>query len=329
MTDIGAARGRTGGKLPALRGRRVPRWVAVLALVAGTAAPGALPASAAGQDKTLIITVDGRVRTARVHLPPQKSGILGLPVVLAFHGRLGDGAGMQRLTHLDTVADENGFLVAYPDGYRRSWNDGRADSPANAAGVDDVAFVRALLERLERDYAVDGDRVFATGMSNGGFFTQRLGCELAGTFAAVAPVASVLPKKLAARCGPSRPMPVLMIAGTEDPLVPYGGGTVEGSAGGAAVLSAKASAKRWRVLAGCGAPTSKTLPDKAKDGTSVSLLVAKKCDRGSGVQLYTVTGGGHTWPGGTQYLPAATIGRTSRDFDASATIWAFFRAHAR
>lgn len=309
--------------------RRAVGCLAAMTVLAATAATTPTAASAAGRDQRIRLTVDGMTRTALVHVPPQKAGILGLPVVLAFHGRLGDGAAMQRLGHLDAVADDNGFLAVYPDGYQRSWNDGRADTPANRAKIDDGAFVRTLLKRLARDYAVNPDRVYATGMSNGGFLTQRLGCELAGTFAAIAPVASVLPRKLAARCDPARPMPVLMIAGTDDPLVPYGGGTVDGSAGGSAVLSAKASAKRWRALAGCGKPTTKALPNKATDGTTVRLLVAKKCDRGSAVKLYTVDGGGHTWPGGRQYLPAATIGRTSRDFDASATIWAFFVTHAR
>lgn len=308
-------------------------WRRTLAATAALACLGALapaPAAAAtGRDVRLRIRVDGMTRTALVHVPPQRPGILGRPVVLAFHGRLGDGAAMQRLTHLDTVADNNGFLAVYPDGYQRSWNDGRADTPANAHGIDDVAFVRALLKRLGRDYAVDRERVFATGMSNGAFFTQRLGCELAGTVAAIAPVASVLPRKLAARCEPARPIPVLMIAGTADPLVPYTGGTVKGRAGGSTVLSAKASAKRWRALDRCGPPTTGALPDAARDGTTVSVLAAARCRGGSAVQLYTVNGGGHTWPGGRQYLPAATIGRTCRDFDASATIWAFFAEHAR
>lgn len=304
-----------------MTGRRRGSTLLVAVALTGSLMTGQGPAAAAGRDTALSITVDGRVRTALVHVPPQKPGIRGLPLVLAFHGRLGDGAGMRALTGMDAVADENGFLVVYPDGVERSWNDGRTTTPANAAGVDDVAFVRALLAAVQQDFGVDDDRIFATGMSNGGFLTQRLGCELAGTFAAIAPVASTLPRAQARRCDPDRALPVLMIAGTQDTLVPYDGN--------ADWLSARASAKRWRQWADCPKPQEKAVPDRRNDRTSTSVLVAKKCRGGAAVKLFTVEGGGHTWPGGLQYVPRAAVGRTARDFQASRVIWDFFAAHDR
>ncbi|GAA0638901.1 PHB depolymerase family esterase [Sporichthya brevicatena] len=273
----------------------------------------------AARDEKLTLTVDGRARTATVHVPSKAPGSAGYPVVLAFHGRLGDGAGQERLTHLSDVADEKGFLVVYPDGYRRSWNDGRPDTPANRAGVNDVKFVQHLLDRIESRYRVDTRRIYATGMSNGGFLTQRLGCRLADRIAAIAPVAATLPTKLGSSCRPAKRMPMLMVMGTADPLVPYRGGN--------GLLSAPASAARWRALAGCTGTRSTKLPDRRNDGTRVAVVRGTGCR--AAVKLYTVTGGGHTWPGGRQYLPAATVGRTSKDFDASRTIWSFFAGKRR
>jgi polyhydroxybutyrate depolymerase len=293
----------------------------VLAALACVAAlTGAVPAAAA-PDQKITLTVDGRARTATVHLPVPMPDLRKLPLVLAFHGRLGDGAAQEELSHFNQVADQNGFIAVYPDGYQRSWNDGRRDTPSNRDGVRDVAFVRALLHRLEKKYPVDQRRVYALGMSNGGFFAQRLACVLAGRFAAIATVAAVLPKTVAKRCTPGRPMSVLMIMGTKDPLVPYGGGGF----GRARLLSAKASARKWRELAGCKRPVVREVPDvRPHDGTSTRILLANHCQGGAVVKLYVVKRGGHTWPGGEQYLPQHAIGLTSRDFNASRTIWSFF-----
>ncbi|MBA3744963.1 MAG: esterase [Sporichthya sp.] len=296
------------------------------ALACLAALPIAVPVHATvTKDSTLTLTVDGRVRTARVHLPNPMPDVRKVPLVLSFHGLLGSGDGQQALSQFNHVSNENGFIAVYPEGYQRSWNDGRRDTPSNRDGVKDVKFVRALLDQLAKQYPVDSGRVFALGMSNGGFFAQRLGCVMGSRFAAIATVASVMPKTSAKRCKPAEPLSVLMIMGTADPLVPYRGGRF----GRATLLSAKSSAKLWRERARCKEPTESALPDTAQDGTTTRVLVANKCKAGAAVKLYTVDGGGHTWPGGLQYLPEATIGRTSRDFDASRTIWTFFAGHAR
>ncbi|HUR74140.1 MAG TPA: PHB depolymerase family esterase [Sporichthya sp.] len=313
--------------MPVMPRRRATAMTAMAAALACTAAlTVAVPAPAmVTKDQTISLIVDGRVRTARVHVPNPMPDPRRVPLVLAFHGLLGNGDAQQSLSHFNEVANEKGFLAVYPDGYQRSWNDGRKDTPSNRDGVRDVRFVRALLSYLEKTYPVDRRRVFALGMSNGGFFAQRLGCVMAKQFAAIATVAAVFPKTSAKRCRPSRPLSVLMIMGTADPLVPYRGGRF----GQAQLLSAKASAALWRERAGCKRRASSWLPDTAADGTRTRLHTATHCKRGAAVKLYAVQGGGHTWPGGAQYLPAATIGRTSRDFDASRTIWAFFGAHGR
>jgi len=298
---------------------------AAAALACLTSLAVALPPPAAAiptppPDTRISVTVDGRVRTARVHIPKPTPDLKKMPLVLAFHGRLGDGDDQEKITHFNSVADANGFIAVYPDGYQRSWNDGRKTTPSNRDGVRDVEFVRRLLKKLTTSYSVDKRQVYAIGMSNGGFFAQRLGCVMAGKFAAIATVASVMPRALAKTCKPSDPLPVLMVMGTDDPLVPYQGGDF----GSGMVLSAKATAKLWRELAHCKKPTSRKLRDRdPKDGTQTRVLTANQCAGDAAVKLYSVHGGGHTWPGGRQYLPKTAIGVTSRDFDASSTIWKF------
>lgn len=296
-----------------------------LACTAGLTAAVPAPATVT-RDQTVTVTVDGRSRTARVHLPNPLPDLKKVPLVLVFHGQLTDADGQQALSQFNHLANEKGFIAVYPAGYQRSWNDGRKDTPSNRDGVRDVRFVRALLDHLEQRYPVDRRQVFALGMSSGGFFTQRLGCVMPGRFAAVASVAAVLPRTTAKRCKPPVPLSVLIMMGTADPLVPYRGG----SFGRAKVLSAKASIKLWRDAATCKRPRLRQLPDYAKqDGTRTRVVTADRCQAGVAVKLFTVQGGGHTWPGGRQYLPERDIGRTSRDFDAGRAIWAFFLTHRR
>src|SRR5919199_4210477 len=128
-------------------------------------------------NQTVQVSLGGLTRTAIVHLPNEDSET-PMPVVLVFHGGGGTAKGMQRISHFDGVADLGHFIAVYPEGYRRSWADGRGKTPADRAGVDDVGFINALLEQLEQQYRIDRRRIFATGLSNGAFFSQRLGCEL-------------------------------------------------------------------------------------------------------------------------------------------------------
>jgi polyhydroxybutyrate depolymerase len=305
----------------------VKRILAALTLLAVALAAGgcaAIRAYAAGATTHRIVS-GGRTRTFLVYAPAGRGG--PMPVVLLLHGSTGDGAGMLGLTGFDRVADADGFIAVYPDGYRRSWADGRGVSPADQAGVDDVAFLGAVLDDVDAHYPADRSRTYVTGISNGAMMAHRLGCDLAGRITAIAPDAGGMSVATSLACHPSRPVPVLDIQGTADPLVPYGGGEVTVPGTGAQrgpLLSAPDTAAAWNRLDGCaGGPVSSRVPDSADDGTTTSIQ--RWC--GGEVELYTVTGGGHTWPGGVQYLPAAIVGRTARDFDASTVIGAFFEAH--
>lgn len=273
------------------------------------------------------LVVGNAERTFGYYAPAARPG--PMPLVIALHGRLGDGAGQDKLGHWSTVAREQGFFVALPDGVSRSWNDARGGTPASEQGVDDVAFVSALIDWFAAHFSLDSHRVYIAGMSNGGFMTATLACKLADRVAGVALVASTMPKALETTCAPSRPVAFAVIAGEADPLVPYGGGRVRRGSGGE-ILSANATAELWAKLDGCAAaPETRAMPDlDANDETTTDVATYAACGGGAEVRLYTVHGGGHTWPGGWAYFPEALIGKTAGDFDATEEIWRFFSAHA-
>ncbi|MGW5519962.1 extracellular catalytic domain type 1 short-chain-length polyhydroxyalkanoate depolymerase [Nocardia africana] len=296
----------------------------LIAAVCGCAPLHAAPA----RDRTVTVESSGLPRQYLIH-EPSAPGPGRRPAVLIFHGGGGTAEYMAASTGFDAVADTAGFVAVYPVGYDKSWNDGRgADTAAGANAVDDLAFVSAVIDRLVADTAVDPNRVYATGLSNGAMFTEYLGCRLSAKIAAIAPVAGPLPAADAAGCAPTHPMPVLEIHGTADPIVPYDGGVVRVTSGRhgpgtSPVLSVDATQQLWRTNDGCGPVTTADLPNTANDGTAVHTATAS-CPGDARVAGYSIDNGGHTWPGGPQYLPAALVGKVSRQFDATTVIWRFF-----
>jgi len=189
--------------------------------------------------------------------------------------------------------------------------------------ADDVTFVNGLLDKLSSSYSVDPTRVYATGLSDGGFMAFKLGCSMADRLAAIAPIGAEMPKTLT--CVPSRLLPVVMINGTSDPVVPYKGGS--GHADGFATLSAPDSAKRWAEVNSCDQkPQRTTLPPRAKGGKKTPVD-SYRCQQGVQVVLYSVKNGGNTWPGGQQYLAEKQVGKTSSDLDANEVIWKFLQSY--
>jgi polyhydroxybutyrate depolymerase len=172
--------------------------------------------------------------------------------------------------------------------------------------------------------------MYATGISNGGFFSYRLACDLSDRIAAIAPVAAAMPQALAASCKPAHAVPIVSFSGTSDPLVPYGGGAIGfrfmGKLGD--VMPARASLSLWKSLDGCDRSDESTqhiLNASANDPLTVDRTVT--CS--GNLVLYTINGGGHTWPGGLQYLSPLIVGPTSRSLDASSVMWKFLSAHTR
>jgi polyhydroxybutyrate depolymerase len=317
-----------GGRLTARFGVRSLLLAAVLAGACATWSEAGVRASTAraapsvsskrvpklplapGTSKTFTVVAGGHRRTYIVHapktVPPDR-----LAVVLAFHGAGDTAAGMEQETGLDATADAHGFLAVYPQGYENTWNEGAGHTPAEQAGIDDVAFTAALIAQLERTFPVDPGAIAATGFSNGALLAEYLGCRLASSLAVIAPVAGPLPASVSARCRPSRPVSVLAFHGTADTGIPYGGGPFPGVGGGTTVLSAPDSAARWARLDRC-ARQKRSSPA----GAGYEITAYGGCARGASVALYTLVGGPHAWP-------------QARGLDANAVLWSFLRAHRR
>lgn len=272
---------------------------------ATTGAPIECPPDALGPGDHIIAVVHGGLpRSALVHVPPGLDPQAAAPLVLNFHGFTMTGAQQAAFSLMNPVADAEGFVVAYPDGVQTSWNAGTCCGGAQAAGINDVGFTRALVAELRTRICLDPARVYATGMSNGGFMAHRLACEASDLVAAIAPVSSV---NGAEPCAPERPVPVLMFNGTTDALVPYLGGGAFGS-----VAETFAD---WGDRDGCdGAPISDA-PVGAASRERYAI-----CDADVEVIQWTLAGMGHCWPGAI----VCPYGVSSLDVDANAEMWAFF-----
>jgi polyhydroxybutyrate depolymerase len=232
--------------------RRLAVGFAVVASCVLTVAPAAAdPPAPPG-----VLTVGSLQRTYVLHVPPGLQRPNGL--VINLHGSGQSGAVQAALTNYNAVADTHGFVVAYPDGIDQSWADGRGASVPDRQGVDDVGFLAALADRLSRDFAIPPGRVFVTGMSAGAFMANRFGCDRADLVTAIAPVAGTLGAGVP--CRPSRPVSVLQIHGTADPVVPFGGGPMVGRGGPSEIVSAPALTEMWRSLSGCPAPFAEQPP---------------------------------------------------------------------
>ncbi len=307
-------------------GRSFLIMVCAMCGIAAVAVPwpmGACAQEKQGDDPRFSIDVNGTTREYILHAPANLAPKTLAPLVLVFHGGGGQARNMPRFTKFDEVADREGFFVAYPESFNKQWNDTRGLSPA-----DDVAFIRILIERLARAYPIDPARVYATGISNGGFFSNRLACDLTDKIAAIASVAATMPTTLSPVCKPSRPISVLYLEGDEDPLVPIEGGRIGGKLrmNRGENISLAAAAKFWREFDGT-TPSAKTeeLPVRAHDGTRVRRETWSGGKQETEVVVYTIAGGGHTWPGGMQYLPKMLVGTVSRQIDGTQVIWDFFR----
>ena len=187
------------------------------------------------------------------------------------------------------------------------------------APADDIAFFNQMLDELPSKFSVDNSRVYAAGLSEGGFMSLRLGCALGDRIAAIAAVGAAMPKTMI--CLPSRSVPLVMINGTADPVVHYGGGTEQSLR--MATLSVEDTAKAWAKINRCAEkPEHGKLPS-AKGGTETKVDTYSGCQQDAQVVSYSLKGAGNTWPGGMQYEAEKEVGKTSEDFNANAILWNF------
>jgi len=301
--------------------RRASLVLALLALA---------PVAAAAQTVVRTLAVGGLTRQYRLHVPPNMAHDGTAALILVFHGRGGDAAGMERLTGFSAMADRSGFAVVYPDGVGHAWNDGRSLPGATAPRprIDDVAFISAVIDSLTGELHLDPRRIFATGFSNGGAFAHYLAANLSTRIAAIASVSGGLAWPFARTFAPAAPVSVFIMQGTADPLLSYRGGLVAGGRLGNEV-GAAATAQRWADADGIRAePATGQLPDTDPgDHCRVSWQRWSGGRKRTEVWLYKLSGAGHTWPGGPQYLSRRIVGRVCRDFNATFAIWDFFVGH--
>jgi polyhydroxybutyrate depolymerase len=282
-----------------------------------------------GDSKGSLVTDDGRTRTYVIHTPANYDPKKTYPLVLLFHGGYGSGARILSKTRFASKADKAGFIVVAPDGVDNHWNDGRGT--ANAT-VDDVGFVRKLIKALEARFAVNPRQIYATGISNGGKFTARLGCELSDTFAAIGTVSGPIAGELLSSCKPA-PISMVGIQGTADPLNPIDGGESGGGyalAKGGMAASAAETMKLWAKVNSCDlTPNVANVPPRVNDGTKVVKYSYAGCSAGTNVDYYIVQGMGHGWPPAQGALAMRISGSTSHNISATDVMWDFFNEHSR
>lgn len=282
---------------------------------AQTATPAATPA-ATGTSTEHHLTWDGTDRLYRLYVPEHVAN--PAPLVVMMHGGFGSAQHAERAYGWDALADEQGFVVAYPDGDGKAWNAGSCCGRPAATGVDDVGFIEAMVADIEAAMPIDAGRIYAAGMSNGAMMAYRLACE-STLFAAVAPVSGTM----MVDCATPSPVSVLHIHGLADEMVPFAGGRGEGFAhvDGPAVPQVISF---WRQVDDCTAPTETT------DGAMTTSIAT--CADGRAVELITIAGAGHQWPG------SAAKGRVRQmrgadapyeGLDATRAIWDFFVAHPK
>ncbi|MER7003942.1 PHB depolymerase family esterase [Dactylosporangium sp. NPDC000555] len=273
------------------------------------------------------ITVDGKKRTFRLYRPAKLSMSKPVPLVVMLHGALGDGRQAEMAYGWNAEADRKGFVVAYPDGLFRSWVvSAECCGPSVSGGVDDVAFIRAMVAAVSDGLPIDPARIYATGISNGGMLDYRLACDTT-MFAAIGVVAG----KLLGQCPSPAPISVIHVHGTGDDIVPYDGRPGKMNNDGKGLIPVKIDAgsvpdqiATWRKVARCDAPKTRT--------TGEVTTSTAHCPDGRDVELITIAGAGHQWPGGASQ-PAAerllALPPPSKALDATDSIWQFFSAHPR
>jgi polyhydroxybutyrate depolymerase len=297
--------------------------VVVLAAGCGNARAARLGAAPSAQRIQETITVDGRERSYTLVLPPNHATAESAPLIVAMHGGGGSAAQFEASSLLTPKAEAAGFAVVYPNGTAsgvlglQTWNGGSCCGSAVMDNIDDVKFIRQLLDSLTPRFKIDPRRIYATGHSNGAIMSYRLACELPDHIAAIAPNAGPL---MLPTCAPARPVPVLHMHSKLDASVPYLGGVGTGLSG-VDFPSLETTMQRWTGINGC-APT----PVDSSVAGRYTQVTWPNCRAGATVEYYLTEDGGHSWPGGEAGRPGGDPPSTA--INANDLLLAFFGAHA-
>jgi polyhydroxybutyrate depolymerase len=264
------------------------------------------------------IESSGETRKYLLYVPESYDPVKATPLIVSLHGFIEWPAHQAQISHWNEVADEDGFIVVYPQGsgFPLRWNSSEISQDGETPSKD-VVFIIDLIAELESEYHIDPNRIYVNGLSNGGGMSYLLACELSGRFAAFGGVAGAYSLPLE-QCNPGRPMPVIVFHGTEDQIVPYHGS--EETRQGYGLPDIPEWVKAWAVKNGCDVNASEELPAQGE----VSGVRYGNCEGGVEVEFYTIHGGGHTWPGG-EGMPEVITGKTTQDIDATRVMWDFFQ----
>jgi polyhydroxybutyrate depolymerase len=280
-----------------------------------------------------VTTPDGRRRHFRLYLPSGVAvGSDTVPLLVALHGGLGSSDQFAANSGFDELAESNGFIVVYPDGIRavpdrpglQTWNGGYCCGPAARQNVDDVGYVRFLIDLLTQRYPIDSSRIFAAGHSNGAIMAYRLACELSDRIVAIGVQAGSLGID---DCQPTEPVSVLHVHGLADTNHPIDGGRGTGVSG-VEFRSGRDAVRTMSMKFDCLAtPSIRTMTSNE----DVENLMWSGCEEGSRIELVTVAGASHAWMGHRAATAgsAALVGEPYMDFDASRAIWSFLAGHSR
>ncbi|CAH2600911.1 conserved protein of unknown function [Rhodovastum atsumiense] len=263
--------------------------------------------------RRVVLQIGDRQRSYVLQAPPKATG--ARPLVVALHGWLGTGEGLEEMSGLSEAALRRGFTVAYPDGVWRAWG----VSPTEAKGIADAAFLKTLVADVAARMPVDPKRIYLVGFSAGGFMAQSLACSGEMKVAGVAVVASNLFATAASACPHPPAVPFLVIHGTADPMVPYGGGeTPRGT-----ILSIPETLAYWAQANGCAGPFTRAPATSADPVVPVLRESAMNCPAGRAVEALLLEGGGHDWPGTAAWLPSFIVGQRSDAVNATGAILDF------
>lgn len=313
-----------------------PTLCACLLMLMASCRSGPRPSEAndVPEVRSYVFKHEGIVRSVGIFDPRSDAGAAQRPVVVVLHGGLGDDDDAVSLSFgkLNVLAVEDDFLVVYPAGIGGHWNDGRNVERyvAQRERVNDIGFLTKLVDELVEKRNVDPAAVFFVGVSDGAMMAHRFACERTEKLRGFVAVIGSMPYNVArrrSRCGEA-PLSVLMINGTDDPIVPWDGGAVtfEDQQLGR-VLPVERTFAFWMRHDDCRDVEVALIPDFAPDdGTRIERRKAVGCKAGTKVELFAVEGAGHTWPSGWQYLPESMVGRISRDIDASIAAWRFLQS---
>ena len=285
--------------------------------------------SASGQEviENIEFTHNDSPRSYTLYVPETYNGTADWPLVINYHGFTGSAADQMALSEMNSVADVENFLVAYPQGLLVTNPFLGFDGPGwNADGTlsdtDDVDFTAKLLDHIVSTYAVNLDQVYTTGWSMGSAMAFQAICGLPNQIASVAGISNQMPKVQINDCKPGRAVSALVMHGTADPIIPIGGdGTIFSAVSDTVSFWAETNNDCEED------PETTDLEDKVgDDGSTVEMTQYKGCTSGTEVLYYQINGGGHTWPGGGS--TPGFFGEINQDISASTEIWNFFKRNA-